>query len=849
MSQQYKEFLRQKRIIAPSIGFEVEDSDISPVLFDFQKDIVKWALLKGRCAVFLDTGLGKTLIQAEFARLVFEHTNRPVLIIAPLSVAHQTIKMCKDLLGLNIHYARTDEARVHGVNITNFEMADRFNADLFGCVILDESSRLKHESSKQRQWFINNFADVPYMGCYSATPSPNDLTELGGHSEFLRVMKDLTMRGAFFVNSGKGKATAGYELAGHAETAFYEWLSSWSMSARKPSDLGYDDDGFILPPLNETVHEFTADLSEIEAGQTRDGQLKMFVTADGLQDWSKIRQATINQKVQETVEIVQSSNEQFIVWCWYNEEQNKIARLLGDECASVQGNDTPEHRLDAFERFIAGDVRVLVTKAKIAGHGMNFQHCHNMVFCGLSHSFEMYYQAVRRAYRYGQTHHVNVHIVLSDLEYNIWQSVQEKGEVSAEMLAKLIEQVQGKQLEELGKMKREEVHFEEKTEKGEMWTLHQGDCVDWMARMDDNSVDLIVTSPPFGKSLFVYSADARDMANSATDTEFLETYRFAVRENFRILKPGRVAAIHCIDIPAMRNRDGYIGLKDFSGDLIRLFESEGFVFLGRIPIDKNQQAQSIRTRTRALSMQNGLEKDRATIRPALPDYILVMGKPGVNAVPVVNDEVTRDMWVDWANPTWPAEDRDRCAAFGAWPTWYGISESDTLNNKAVAEKYGISDEMRKRLWQEARGKDDRRHICPLQLGTIYRCIKLWSLPGELVLDPFSGYGSTGVVAVSENRRYIGTELKPEYFDVSVQNLEMAERHRSRIDLFDFAAANPDQMSKVGDNWLTKPGALAYFEQQRARLDVPDGAVDPRAYKTLNDAVEALKAVASELELA
>jgi DNA modification methylase len=294
------------------------------------------------------------------------------------------------------------------------------------------------------------------------------------------------------------------------------------------------------------------------------------------------------------------------------------------------------------------------------------------------------------------------------------------------------------------------------------YALFNGDSCEILKGFPDESVDLSVFSPPFSQ-LYTYSNSERDLGNCKNDAEFFEHFGFIVDELLRLTKPGRIVAVHVADIPAMLVRDGYIGLKDFSGDLVRLFISRGWIWDARIPIDKNQQAQSIRTHSKALTMSQ-LEKDRTWLRPALPDYILKFRKPGDNAVPVVAGEVSRDLWIEWANPTWPNE-QDRCAESGAFATWYGIKESDTLNVL------------------EARGNDDERHICPLQLGTIERCIGLWSNRGEVVLSPFAGIGSELYQAVKMGRCGLGVELKDSYFAAAVKNLDAAVRQARRHTLF------------------------------------------------------------------
>ena len=285
----------------------------------------------------------------------------------------------------------------------------------------------------------------------------------------------------------------------------------------------------------------------------------------------------------------------------------------------------------------------------------------------------------------------------------------------------------------------------------ELYASYCGDSVELLEGIPDNSIHLTISSPPFG-TLYSYSPTARDIGNCQNMTEFREHFAYIVAHLLRITMPGRIAAIHIADVPAMMVRDGWIGLKDLSGDVVRLFQEKGWIWDARVPIDKNQQAQSIRSHSKALTMSQ-MHKDRSWLRPALPDYILKFRKPGENPVPVV-DGMTGDEWIELANPTWPNE-YDRCAEWGAWATWYGIRETDTLNTHV------------------AREESDERHICPLQLGTIERCVRLWSNPGETTLDPFSGIASTGVRSIELGRKYIGCELKQGWYSVGVRNLDVA----------------------------------------------------------------------------
>lgn len=323
---------------------------------------------------------------------------------------------------------------------------------------------------------------------------------------------------------------------------------------------------------------------------------------------------------------------------------------------------------------------------------------------------------------------------------------------------------------------------------GENWSAYCGDSVEALAGLPTDSIDLSVYSPPFGQ-LYAYSASERDLGNSADDAQFWRHYGFILDNLLRVTKPGRVTAVHVADIPAMLSRDGYIGLKDFSGDVIRAYIAHGWTFDGRIPIDKNQQAQSIRTHAKGLTMTQ-MEKDRTWSRPALPDYILKFRKPGENVVPVRGGDVDRETWIEWANPTWPNE-HDRCAEGGAFATWYGISESDTLN---ALRKRGYAGLI------ESRENEDERHICPLQLGTIERVIRLWSNKGETVLTPFLGIGSEAYMALKLGRRAIGCELKRLYWQCAVKNLTLIEREMKEADLVTLAETSSLKREEALSLW-------------------------------------------------
>jgi len=690
------------------------------------------------------------LISLEWARLIGENT----LIVAPLSVARQTVREAQKL-GCTVRYVRSQHEldSGHTLWITNYDMIDAFDFSAFGAIVLDESSILKALDGKTRGKLIAACQRIPYRLACTATPAPNDQTEIGNHAEFLGICTMSEMLSEFFVHANiqhdrvletghivrtKLSNTRGQEwrLKHHARNAFYRWMASWAMSLRKPSDLGYIDDGFILPPL-------MINPVWVYVPVKRDGEL-FFSGLRGIADRHAVRRVTLAERIRALSELVKGTNEQWIIWTGLQVEADAATSALTD-AVQVRGSESPDEKTKKFEAFQDGHFQVLVTKPRIAGYGMNFQNAHYAAFLGLSDSWESYYQCIRRQWRFGQTHPVTCYIILSTAEQEIYENVMRKEQTARQMTDELIRSIKTYEEQELvGKHLATITQPVNETVNGNGWTAMLGDACERLTELADNSVDLSIYSPPFA-DLYTYSPSERDLGNSHGWDEFFAHYAFIIREVLRVTKPGRLSCVHTSDVPAMKLKDGYIGMRDFPGDVIRAHEREGWIFVGRAFVQKNPQAQAIRTKSKGLLFAQ-LRKDSTHSRPALVDQVLLFKKPGETASPVKpveNGELDNETWIKWAHGL-----------------WVDIQESDVLK------------------FTHAREEDDEKHICPLQLGTIERCLKLYSNPGEVVLTPFMGIGSEAYQAIRFGRKVIGIELKASYFRSAVEAIREAERASS-----------------------------------------------------------------------
>lgn len=417
----YNEFLSNKRFVLESSGFDIDKSELNPMLYDFQKDIVRWALKKGKACIFADCGLGKTPMQLSWAYQVHKHTGGKILILAPLAVADQT-KREADKFGYVAKVVESQDECIVGINITNYEKLDRFVANEFIGVVLDESSILKSYSGKVRTAIIQNFHNVPYKLACTATPAPNDYMELGNHSEFCGVMTRPEMLSMFFVHDGG--QTSKWRLKGHAEDVFWQWLATFSVFVDNPNNIGYEIDGYNLPPM--TIKEIIVDGEEPTTETLT------------LTERRQARKDSLMARCSKAAELVNNSDEQWLVWCDLNDESHKLHELINDS-VEVQGSDKDTYKSKSMLDFSNKQSKCLVTKPRIAGYGLNWQNCHNMIFTGLSDSYEQYYQALRRCWRFGQNQPVNVYIIISAKEGCVKDNIERKQTDFLKMQAEMTE--------------------------------------------------------------------------------------------------------------------------------------------------------------------------------------------------------------------------------------------------------------------------------------------------------------------------------------------------------------------------------------------------------------------------
>jgi len=718
----YEQFLETKQKTHTESGFEVSDEKLNGYLFPFQKFIVKRALKAGKYAIFADCGLGKTLMQLSWAEKVANQTNKKVLVLAPLVVVEQTKREAVKF-GIPIEFIDAD----------NYEQLNNIDAYSYGGVVLDESSILKNFEGETKKLIIEKFKYTPYKLACTATPSPNDPMELGNHSEFLDVMSRNEMLAMYFVHDGG--ETAKWRLKGHATKLFYQFIGTWAIMLNKPQDIGFEMIGYALPQLNLIEKQIVTN--------KRDNGSLFNNTAISATNFNQELRLTKEERLNEVVSIVKlKPDENFIIWIKQNEEGEMLRKLL-PEAVEVKGSDTNEWKKEKLLGFANNEFKILITKTKIASFGMNFQNCRNQIFASLDFSFEGLYQAIRRSYRFGQKEEVNIYLITTDTMANVIDSINKKQkqfEIMQDEMSKAInENLKGNSMT-VSNFDTEEVN-------NEWYNIKRGDSVKLIKNIPDESIGLSVFSPPFAE-LYTYSSHLEDMGNSKDYKEFLTQFGFLIKDLYRVMMQGRNVAVHCMDLPIQKGKEGFIGLRDFSGMILKAFEEVGFVYASRVTIWKDPVVEMQRTKALGL-LHKQVKKDSTMSRVGIPDYVMIFRKDGERNNPVTNTELSVDLWQKYASPV-----------------WMDIDYGNTLQG-----------------YRNGREDNDEKHICPLQLDTIARLIHLYSNKNDTVFTPFMGIGSEVFQAVKMGRKGIGFELKESYFDLAKKNLQSVIQEKKQAELF------------------------------------------------------------------
>jgi hypothetical protein len=738
MNHKYEEFLKSKIKKIEQTGFNADE--LNPNLFEFQKFIVKRALQCGKYAIFADTGLGKTIMQLSWADAVVKYTSGRVLILAPLAVSGQTIEEGQKF-GINVSRNNGD------IQIINYEQLDKINPSDFIGVVLDESSILKNFTGKIKEQIIDMFKDTKYKLACTATPSPNDLMELGNHSEFLNYMSRNEMLSMYFVHDGGD--TAKWRLKGHSKKDFYAWVGSWATVITNPSEVGFKDEGlkFQLPTLNYFEEKIIT--------PKKDNGLLFNESAVNAIDFNAELRETKELRLNKVKSIIDKNpDDYFIIWINQNEEGDYLKSILkGYDFREVRGSDKTEVKEQNLLDFSHGVYNILITKSKIAGMGMNFQLCHNQIFAALDFSFEKLYQSVRRSYRFGQKDNVNIYLITTDTMQNVIETINEKEKIFTELRTEMQNIIN---IEKRG--------FKKMIDKSQDFItedchLMKGDCIQRIKEISDDSIGFSIFSPPFS-DLYTYSDHHEDMGNSNGYDEFFAHFDFLISELYRVMMPGRVLSFHCMNLPSTKQHHGFIGLQDFRGDLIRAFQKHGFIYHSEVCIWKDPVIAMQRTKAIGL-LHKQIVKDSAMCRQGVPDYLVTMRKPGENIKPISGEldhfagedfksegRLSIDIWQRYASPVWP-----------------DINPSNTLQ------------------YRSARDNNDDKHICPLQLDVIHRALQLWSAEGDKVLTPFMGIGSEVYESLKLNRYGIGIELKDSYFKQAVRNIKSIYEEREQKEMF------------------------------------------------------------------
>ena len=812
METTYQEFLQSKIKIVDGTGFMVDDADMWPGLYPHQRDCVRFALQNGKCLIAISFGLGKTLIQGQIAKIIVSRTDRPFLIVCPLGVKHQFQEEDGPKLGQRWVYVTSDEeARNAGSNylITNYERVRDGNIhpeelDLCG-VSLDEGSVIRSLGSKTFDVFTKAFASIPYRFVATATPDPNDHKELIYFAEFLGVMDHGQALTRWFKRDP--------QKAGHLtihpihEEAFWKWVASWALFLYTPSDLGYSDEGYALPPLNIHWHRINVDHTRAWKQWDNYGQHRLILNAAaGVGPASEEKRETIDDRIIEMQKILEGNpGRKWLIWHHMEDERRAIECVL-PEAVTVFGSQKLEVRERYIIDFAHGKIDILASKPILAGSGCNFQyHCYSNIFLGVDYKFQDFLQAIHRTYRFQQNMPVDVHIIYAESEDDVVSTLQQKWTQYNEQTERMREIVRKFKLShEAMKMDlKRSVGVTRQEAKGKYFTAVNNDCVAEVRQMESDSVGLIHTSIPFGNH-YEYTAQVEDFGHNPNDNDFWRQMDYLIPDLLRVLKPGRVAAIHVKDriLYGHQTRSGFMEVSPFSDECVMAFKKHGWMYEGRRTIVTDVVRENNSTYRLGWSE---MTRDASKMGGGLPEYLLTFRKPPTNNdnaradEPVVKtkEDYTRARWQIDAHSFWQSNGNvpleiDQLYDYEAHVA--RMERLDRANNlpssfflePPVSKNENVWDDVTfmRTLNSEQSHKNQENHICPLPFDIVERAIRLYSNPGDLVLDPFFGLGTVGYVALQLLREAYGIELNQQYFDAAVRYCQGAEEKRQMPTLFD-----------------------------------------------------------------
>ena len=826
----YQEFLEGKINVAPLSGLDVGEDELNPVLKPHQRASVLWALCGGRRALFARFGLGKTVMQLEWCRLVQKHAGGKALIVLPLNVKREFVDDAENLLHIAPPvYVRTQaeaDAADAPILMTNYERVRDGDIDprAFTAVSLDEAATLRSFGSKTYQVFLDKFKDIRYKLVNTATPSPNRYKELIHYAGFLEIMDTGQALTRFF----KRDSTKANNLTLYPgrEREFWIWCASWGLFLQKPSDLGFSDEGYSLPPLDIRYHRLDTDLAD--AGCDRDGQLKLARDAAfGLRDAAREKRESIDARVAEAKRIIDSDPDaHFVLWHDLEAERMAIKQTIPD-AVDIYGSMEVEEREKRVEDFAYGRTRIFATKKSLSGSGCNFQrYCHRAIFLGIDYEFNDFIQAIHRIYRFLQAQPVIIDIIYMDSEAEILRALKQKWrqyDALTETMEQLIRQY-GLGTAALETLRRT-IGAERVEVTGNQYRVIHNDCVEELKTWPDNSVDMILTSIPFGNH-YEYSPSYNDFGHNPDDEAFFQQMDFLTPNLLRVLRPGRVAAIHVKDRILFGNATG-LGMpsvEPFHADTIRHFMQHGFVFFGMVTIVTDVVRENNQTYRLGWTEQC---KDGSKMGVGCPEYLLLFRKLPTDRskayadVPVKKskEDYTRAQWQIDAHAYWRSSG-DRLvtkAEVEAAPVdklqavyrqysrdhVYSYDEHVRLAKELDQEGRlpatfmvcapgswtdGVWDDINRMrtLNTSQRLKKREMHICPLQLDIVERAINRWSNPGDTILDPFGGLMTVPYMTIKMQRYGVGIELNPDYFRDGVGYLQEADEAGKMFTLFDLA---------------------------------------------------------------